>query len=143
MSELVERLRAFRGFLNGSGELAGCAFGEGKPFLGRTAKWWWRRTHLSVLDEAADTIERLEAENARKDAALKIILGDEDDAGTWHDAVQPLVARFDTAAKFGADAVHNGKGAEAISKLMATMAARLDTSVERARQALTGETPHE
>lgn len=49
---------------------------------------------------------------------------------TWMDMVQPLVQRFEVAAKFDQQAVHNAQGSDAIAKLMKAMAGRLDYVVE-------------
>ena len=67
--------------------------------------------------------------------ALEVILGN-GKAGTWKECVEPLVARFDVAANFGGDAVHNPDGSRALAELLRSMAERLDLSVERARAAL-------
>jgi hypothetical protein len=76
-----------------------------------------------------------ETEVERLREALKTILG-QGNNGSWADVVEPLVARFEVAAKFGADAVHNGTGAGAIAELLRSMAEKLDTACDRARTAL-------
>lgn len=50
--------------------------------------------------------------------------------GTWLETVEHLIARFDVAAKFDANAVHGPAGSAAISALMRAMADRLDYVVE-------------
>ena len=83
---------------------------------------------LSALSLAADA--------GRYREALQGMQGSGNAAGAWLEAVKPLVARFDIAAKFEADAVHNGTGAAAIAELMRQMAVRLDAAVTASRQAL-------
>lgn len=69
--------------------------------------------------------------------SLGTIQGSGNAQGAWMDSVTPLIARFEIAAKFEADAVHNGKGADALAKLLKSMAERLDTACAAARQSLT------
>lgn len=52
MDDLKERLRKLRAFLAGREPLDGLHFGEGKPRLGYNARFWWRSSHLPVIDEA-------------------------------------------------------------------------------------------
>lgn len=49
--------------------------------------------------------------------------------GSWNEAVAPLITRFEIAANFGADAVHNGEGARALAELIKSMANILDTEI--------------
>lgn len=89
------------------------------------------RHRIASTKEAVDEIEALRV-------ALKSILGGQKSAaGTWSEMVEPLVARFDVAANFGGDAVHNSEGSAAIAELLREMSARLDRSVNAARAALT------
>lgn len=67
--------------------------------------------------------------------ALETILGG-GKAGTWTELVEPLVARFDVAANFGGNAVHNPDGSAALAELFREMASRLDKSVESATATL-------
>lgn len=95
---------------------------------------------LSALLEAADA---LSSKDAALRKAISAIRGSGNASGTWMDCVGPLIARFEIAGKFNADAVHNGVGAEAIAELMRSMATRLDRACEIARTALNPEAPHE
>ena len=115
MGDVVERLRSYRSYNPNTD-----------------------RDDHPICDEAADRIEALEAERDGLRATLYGIMGNNIDAGTWHDLVKPLVSRFETAAKFKGEAVHNAEGSQAISSLMQSMAERLDRSVRLARAALKG-----
>ncbi len=69
--DLKERLRKFRLFLSGEADLGCTWFGE-VPVIGQSrGLFWWRKSHLPVLDEAADRIAALEAKLAEKDALLR------------------------------------------------------------------------
>lgn len=50
---------------------------------------------------------------------------------TWVELVAPTVARCEVAAKFGMNAVWNADGADALGKLIRTMAEKLDDAVRR------------
>ena len=62
---LSERLRTLRSYLDGSGDLEGVSFGVRR---GDRAFWW--RKHLTVVDEAATTIDTQAAEIERLRASL-------------------------------------------------------------------------
>lgn len=65
--------------------------------------------------------------NAARDA-LEVLLGS-GKSGSWATCVEPLIARFDVAAQFGGDAVHNAEGSRALAELLRSMAAKLDRAV--------------
>lgn len=64
---------------------------------------------------------------------LKEIIGNDPVEDTWEEVVQPFVERFNVAAKFGADAVHNGEGSKAMGELIGDMARRLDSAIIKIR----------
>ena len=71
MGDLVERLRILQRFLAGAGEIDGLWFGDTKRLpggRGRLTPFWWRRSHLPVIDEAADliTAQAAQIEGLRK-----------------------------------------------------------------------------
>lgn len=69
---LVDRLEALRLFLSGVGDLDGLSFGEPKAISPtRQGLFWWRRSHLPVITEAATRITALEAEKAELVEALR------------------------------------------------------------------------
>jgi hypothetical protein len=70
--ELVEDLREFRRFLNGSGPLDGVHFGE---WNGRYGPYWWRQ-HLDRIDTAADLITSLQDRIAQLEEALQSAVDD-------------------------------------------------------------------
>mgnify|MGYP001359785333 CR=1 FL=1 len=45
---------------------------------------------------------------------------------SWLEACKPIIERFEVAAAFNQNAVHNAEGSRAVGKLMRAMAARLD-----------------
>jgi hypothetical protein len=90
----------------------------------------------SALATMQADLARVTAERDAMREALSDMQGDGKQSGTWADCVGPLIARFEIAASFGADAVHNGTGAKAIADLMRSMAERLDRACLLARQAL-------
>lgn len=96
------------------------------------------RSFWLALADAALTTDQSQTDRLR--AALTVILGSGKE-GTWLALVEPLVARFDVAANFGGDAVHNPEGSAALAELLREMASRLDRSVEAARAALSETRP--
>jgi hypothetical protein len=94
------------------------------------------KTLIATVQAAVPQPDPRDAEIARLREAFKSLVGDADAAGTWMDAISPLVERFDVAAKFDQKAVCNAKGSVAIAKLMIKMASRLDhaASPEEAAQ---------
>lgn len=71
------------------------------------------------------------------EAGLREIAGNKGTSGTWAEVTEPLVTRFDIAAKFNGDAVHNAEGAMALAELLRSMAAKLDIAASRADALLT------
>lgn len=104
---LVERLAVLRAFLDGSGEIDGLSFGDSKT-VGKVAlavRFWWRSSHLPVLEEAAHHIASQDAEIARlnalvsrvQSAAKTIMIGEADELRRlreqhreWHLAIKSL-----------------------------------------------------
>lgn len=100
----------------------------------------WIKAHEIAFNQAVangESAARLRRErDALRKAVSNILGGEKSASGTWGDMVEPLVARFDVAANFGGDAVHNAYGSAAIAELLRQMSQRLDRSVEAACQAL-------
>lgn len=93
--------------------------------------------HGTTAYEAADELTALRERVAELEGAIGIILGGKkSEAGTWMEMVEPLIARFDVAANFGGNAVHNPDGSAALAELIRQMGTRLDASVGVARAIL-------
>ncbi len=84
----------------------------------------------ATLREALATIRAREEALAVAREGLERLRSAGPDCGTWTDAVTPLIGRFELAAKFDANAVHNGDGSAALAELLRNMAAALDRCVD-------------
>ncbi len=69
--ELIAKLHSLRAFLNGTAAIDGLFFGEAKPITPyRSGAFWWRKSHLPVIDEAAAALESMAGEVAKLREAL-------------------------------------------------------------------------
>jgi len=128
-------------YCNFDGKALGVQFYGIGPEFGAHEKLWCAVTAalpalLTELEATRAAAERI----AELEGALENILGN-GDSEKWMTCVEPLIARFKTSAKFGADAVHNPQGSAAIAELLTSMAGRLDAAVAKANAALQRKEP--
>lgn len=50
---------------------------------------------------------------------------------SWHDVIDPIAARFEVAAAFGFDTVHNADSSKAIAKILRDMARIIDAEIDK------------
>jgi len=67
-TDLIERLKDLRRFLDGSGDLEGRSFGERHPIV--AGAFWWRR-HLTRIDKAAAALTETNVKLVKARAELK------------------------------------------------------------------------